>query len=252
MIGVNERDGLKIITLLPGARGCVMEPEIAEKITEQVNQFADESDSRAILLNSSGKNFCTGLDLKWIVRMHELSEEEGWLEFKRIADLYWCLITCPLPVIAKVHGKVFGGGLGLCLASDIVVADTNTGFCLPEGNWGLSPGIVTYLLGKKLPYSLNLWLSILGGNVSGSEAKALGIVHYLGETPALSRHLDELCAKFKNFDRAALKTTKSIAFKASGMNRDDLLEAARHSYSLMRRPECRERVLSAYPGFAYE
>jgi len=112
----------------------------------QALEGIDFKAARAVVLYSSLKQgFCAGADLKELYHagkgMKPAERAKGVRDFlKRIHGFLNRLDEAPVPTVAAVHGAVFGGGLELALACDLIVADRSTRFAFPELRLGLVPG----------------------------------------------------------------------------------------------------------------
>lgn len=118
----------------------------AEMISDLSNIFRDlQNDSgekRVVLLRGEGKSFSAGADLQWMNSMHHCSLEDNKEDAALFQNLLELIVNCPLPVIAFVHGNVFGGGLGLLSVVDYCLAERGTVFGFTEVNLGLIPAII--------------------------------------------------------------------------------------------------------------
>ena len=95
-----------------------------------------KSQVRAVVLCGSGRHFCAGADLKWML---EADEKSG---AKLLANMFYALWRMPVPLISAVHGGCLGGGLGLVAVSDVAIAESSAKFCFSEARLGLIPAIV--------------------------------------------------------------------------------------------------------------
>src|SRR5258707_11558788 len=114
------------------------EVAIAE-LEDCVRTLGDRDESRVIVLAARGKCFSAGADLDWMKRMAELSYEANFDDAYRLATMLRTIDTCPKPVIARVQGDAFGGGVGLISAADIAVSVESASFSLSEATLGLIP-----------------------------------------------------------------------------------------------------------------
>ena len=103
----------------PELRNAFNEAVIAE-ITHAFHTLGAETDLRAIVLGAHGKAFCAGADLGWMQRMAGYTWGENHTDAKLLADMLWAIYRCPVPVIARVQGDCYGGGVGLAVVCDIV------------------------------------------------------------------------------------------------------------------------------------
>ena len=83
---------------------------------------------RAVVIAGEGPSFCAGADVAWMRAAATLDVEGNEADAMAMADMYETLDTCPVPVIARVHGAALGGGMGLCAVADIVIAESGTRF----------------------------------------------------------------------------------------------------------------------------
>jgi methylglutaconyl-CoA hydratase len=94
---------------------------------------------RAVILAGDGPSFCAGADLGWMRAAMSLDTEGNEQDAMAMADMFETIDTCPVPVIARVHGSVLGGGMGLCAVSDLVIAESGTRFGFTETRLGILP-----------------------------------------------------------------------------------------------------------------
>lgn len=98
---------------------------------------------RAVVLAANGPAFCAGADLNWMKKMANYSHDENAADASRLANMLRTIYLCPKPVVAKVQGDCYAGGMGLVAACDIVVAAVGVNFCLSEVKLGLIPATIS-------------------------------------------------------------------------------------------------------------
>ena len=116
---------------------------LVKELESGFREVADSGEIRVIVLASTGKCFSSGADLRCVKTMADLSEEENIADAYRFAAMLRTIYTCPKPVIARVHGDAYGGGLGLIAAADIAVAADSACFSLSEVKLGLIPATIS-------------------------------------------------------------------------------------------------------------
>ena len=99
-------------------------------LTEAFRELGADLTVRVIVLAASGKAFCAGADLAWMRRMADYSHAENLADATALATMLRTIHACPKPVIARVQGDVFAGGMGLVAAADIAIAVPTARFCL--------------------------------------------------------------------------------------------------------------------------
>jgi methylglutaconyl-CoA hydratase len=122
-------------------RNAFNEAMIAE-LTGVFESMGERQDVRAVVLAANGKAFCAGADLNWMKKMAGFSDDENRADAMRLANMLSAIYRCPQPVIARVSGDAYAGGMGLIAACDIVVAVDTARFCLSEARLGLIPATI--------------------------------------------------------------------------------------------------------------
>jgi len=188
--------------------------EIGTEMLEALEKI-DFAKARALLLHSSLKQgFCAGADLRELYHAgKELKPAErlkGVRDFlKRIHAFLNRLDEAPVPTVAAVHGAVFGGGLELALACDLIVADRTTRFAFPELRLGLVPGFGGIpRLKRDVPNSLVRDLLFTGRSINAEKALQAGLVSQVvaeGQALRAARATAAQMAKFDADTAAAAK-----------------------------------------------
>ncbi|MGF6372553.1 methylglutaconyl-CoA hydratase [Paraburkholderia sp. RAU6.4a] len=125
----------------PDVRNAFNETMIAE-LTAAFTALDTRDDVRAVVLAANGKAFCAGADLNWMKKMAGYSDDENRADAMRLAGMLSAVYRCNKPVIARVSGDAYAGGMGLIAACDIVVAVESAHFCLSEARLGLIPATI--------------------------------------------------------------------------------------------------------------
>jgi len=125
----------------PDVRNAFNETMIAE-LTSAFTALNTHDDVRAVVLAANGKAFCAGADLNWMKKMAGYSAEENFDDAMLLANMLSSIYRCNKPVIARVNGDAYAGGMGLISACDIVVAVDSARFCLSEARLGLIPATI--------------------------------------------------------------------------------------------------------------
>lgn len=143
---------------------------------------------RAVLLHGEGPSFCSGLDIKSVTSRPAQSALRvmqlllPWTNDFQEWSVGWRHVG--LPVIAAIHGNCFGAGLQLALGADIRFCHPDARLSLMEAKWGLIPDMGGgMLLREVLPLDVAKELAMTARVLTGTEAKALGLVTHLAEDP---------------------------------------------------------------------
>jgi methylglutaconyl-CoA hydratase len=125
----------------PDVRNAFNDTVISELTAAFANLGADPG-LRVIVLGGRGKAFCAGADLAWMRAMADYSWDENRTDAGKLAEMLWTIYACPLPVVGRIHGDCYAGGVGLAAVCDVLVAAEGVNFCLSEARLGLLPATI--------------------------------------------------------------------------------------------------------------
>lgn len=119
---LDRRDGIAVITLNRPERANVLDLELSAALIAAVDAVAEDTSVRALLLRAEGRHFCGGGDIGDFVKArHDI----GSLLDTHIPPLHRAiarLAGLPVPVVSALNGPIGGGGIGLALCADVVLA----------------------------------------------------------------------------------------------------------------------------------
>jgi enoyl-CoA hydratase/carnithine racemase len=151
-------------------------------------ELGSDRSLRAVVLSGEGRSFCAGLDFASFMGSPAMLEEmlartgESAANFAQRAAWIWAEL--PVPVIAALHGHVYGGGLQIALAADIRYATPDARLSVREIQWGLVPDMTgTQTLRHLVRLDVLKELTYTGRIVEGREAIELGLVTHVSEDP---------------------------------------------------------------------
>jgi len=193
----------------PEVRNAFNEAVIAE-LTQAFAELGQDPTLRAIVLAAEGKAFCAGADLNWMKAMAGYSWDENHADASRLAEMLWTIYSCPVPVIARVQGDVYAGGVGLVSVCDMVVAVEGAGFCLSEAKLGLLPATIGPYVVRALGEQASRRYFLTAERFGAAEAQRLGLVHELATPETLDERVDALLAALVANGPAAVRACKKL------------------------------------------
>jgi len=131
---------------------------------------------RAVVLAGAGPSFCAGADVDWMRAALQLDVEANEHDAMAMADMLETIDTCPVPVIARVHGPALGGGSGLCAVADIVIAEAGAKFGFTETRLGILPAVISPFVIAKIGESQARALFPGGRRFDATRASRIRIV----------------------------------------------------------------------------
>ena len=137
----NQR-GISRLTMIRADKHNAMNATMIRELAAAAKSLAGDGQVRAVILGSEGKSFSAGADLTWM-REQLAKDRQGRIEEASVlARMLRSLDDLPQPLIARVQGPAYGGGVGLMAVSDIVVASADAKFALSETRLGLIPATI--------------------------------------------------------------------------------------------------------------
>jgi methylglutaconyl-CoA hydratase len=160
----------------PEVRNAFNDSVIAE-LTATFRALGADASLRAIVLGGRGKAFCAGADLSWMARMAGYSWGENRADAAALAEMLHTIWACPLPVLGRVHGDCYAGGVGLAAVCDVLVAADTVNFCLSEARLGLLPATIGPYVARALGEQASRRYFTTAERFDAQRAAALGFVH---------------------------------------------------------------------------
>ena len=244
MIKADITGAIARITLdRPEKRNAIDERMIAE-LREALADAAAESDARVVFIAADGPDFCAGMDLTMMAESIDAGPIEFLKAAERLAELYRGIRRHPKPVIAAVKGRALGGGCGLALACDVVLAAESAKFGFPEVGIGFVPAIVMSLLrrvtGEKRAFDLLTSAQL----VEARDALDLGMLTRVFDDPGFETAAEAYVAALAEKSASAIALTKKLLYSIDGMSIDAALDMGATGNAVARMTE------DARQGFA--
>ncbi|MDF3839521.1 enoyl-CoA hydratase/isomerase family protein [Cupriavidus basilensis] len=208
----------------PDVRNAFNETVIAE-LTGAFRALGSESTVRAIVLAGNGPAFCAGADLNWMKKMAGYSHDENRSDALTLAQMLHTIWACPTPVIARIHGDTYAGGVGLVAACDIAVAAEPVNFCLSEARLGLLPATISPYVIRAMGEQAARRYFITAERFGAAEALRLGFVHEVVPADALDARVSEIAAALVANSPNAVRESKRLVQEVAGRAIDDALLA---------------------------
>ena len=156
---------------------------LSAKMIEELTGFTSKltPDTRAVVIQGAGKLFCAGGDLDWMNNQIKADRLTRISEARKLAMMLKALNEIPVPLIGKLHGAAYGGGVGLACVCDFVISSSNVKFGFTETRLGLIPStIAPYVVGK-MGEAKAREVFMSGQTFNEVEAKKLNIVSEISE-----------------------------------------------------------------------
>jgi methylglutaconyl-CoA hydratase len=171
-----EARGIARLVLARPAKHNVLSGAMCDEIAEAAARIEADPGVRVVVLTGEGRSFCAGGDLDWMQEQVAASRARRLTEARRLAMMLQALNTLGKPVIGRVHGAAYGGGVGLMAVCDAVVAASDARFGLTETRLGLIPATISPYVLARIGEGRARAMFFSARVFDAAEAQALGLV----------------------------------------------------------------------------
>lgn len=214
MVLSESADGVLRITLNRPDRANAISAEGRERLIDLFAQADADVSIRAVLLQSTGKHFCSGADVARMSGAMATVRPAGSTMRTMLGGaqrLIAAVLDCGKPVVAAVQGSAAGMGAHLALACDLVVAAEEAWFSQPFVLRGLALDAAgAYLLPRRVGLQKAKELAFLGDRLPAGEALALGMVNRVCAGVDLEREAGALTARLAAGATTAIGLSKRL------------------------------------------
>lgn len=251
-VSITEADGVAEVRLDRPDKLNAMDMAMFDALAEAGEVLSRREGLRAVILHGAGPGFCAGIDVGMIATMaadleglrDALLSPPGGRDDNRFQRPCTVWAEVPVPVIAALHGVVFGAGLQLALGADIRIASPEARLSVMEMKWGLIPDMG---LARALPRLMRadraLELIVTAREMSADAAEAAGLVTRVAPDPLSAARA--LAADIATRSPSAVAASKALVARAwKAGDAEALALEARLQAALIGQPHQVEAVMS--------
>ena len=220
--------------------------ELIAALTATFQELSTRDDLRVVVLGANGKAFCAGADLNWMRAMADYSWEQNQADAKKLADMLWTLYQCPVPIVGRVQGDCYAGGMGLAAVCDVLLASSNVTFCLSEARLGLSPATISPYVVRAMGEQAARRYFVTAERFSATQAHAMGLVHKVCPADQLDAEVAQMVETLAANGPKAARACKRLVRDVAGLPIDEALrsETARRIADIRASDEGKEGLQS--------
>lgn len=188
---------------------------LLSKLAETIALVGQDAGARVIVLRSEGNGpFCAGASFDELKAVKDAAG--GRQFFSGFAKVILAMIRTPKFIVARVHGKVAGGGVGLVAAADYAVGVEGASLKLSELALGIGPFVVGPVIEKKIGSAAFSAMTVEADWRSATWAERHGLYAEVLETlPALDHRVDELAKKLAGYAPEAVRRVKEVLWQGT-------------------------------------
>jgi len=198
---------------------------VIRELAEAFGEASAAAEVRAIVLGGHGPAFCAGANLNWMRRAADFTRDENAQDAAGLATMLRAIHESPKPVIARVQGDTYAGGMGLVAACDIAVAVDTAWFCLSEVKIGLVPATISPYVIRAMGERAAQRYFLTAERFSAAEAMRIGFVHEVVAADALDAKVEQVVKALTSASPAAVGACKRLIRDVAGKAIDDELVA---------------------------
>jgi methylglutaconyl-CoA hydratase len=187
--------------------------EVQDSLLLALKTIEKDRNIRVVVLAGRGQAFCAGGDLSRMEQASKMTKARSKAEASRFSALLYRMHGYPKPLIARVHGAAFAGGMGLVAACDLVVAAEEAEFCLPEVRIGLVPAMISPYIVRAMGEQQARRYILSGERLAAREAHRIGFAHECVPASELDACVDKLAKQLAQCGPAALARAKALLRK---------------------------------------
>ena len=219
-----DRRGVAALTLRRHAQHNALSGLMIRELTAVAGLLGEDKAVRVVVLAGEGESFCAGGDLNWMKEQIAASREERIAEARRLALMLKALRDLPRPLIARVNGQAYGGGVGLISVCDAAIAVEGARFGLTETRLGLIPATISPYVAARIGPAAFLRLATSARLFDAPTARTIGLLSGVVAPEALDEAVEAEIAPYFSASPEAVAAAKALAHALAPSIDDKLVE----------------------------
>lgn len=246
MIEYKIQDEIGFIQLNRPAVYNALVPEMMLELSHLLDEFLQSHLVQVIVLGGNGKSFCAGADIHWMKASADASEAQNLKDSQLLANLFQKIHISEKPVICAVHGPVYGGGIGIMAACDIIVAEETARFKFSEVRLGITPStILPHIVRRMGPQKAKVKI-MTAELFDAKQALKNGLVDYVVKQNPEEYAYNVARDVLKGSPEAHTETKKLLKVIASNQNTDQIFNASIKSLAQIKKTKNAAEGLTAF------
>lgn len=213
-------DGVLTLRLNNPQRRNALSEAMMATLQEALDEAANNSEARVIVIAANGPAFCAGHDLKELTDGRG-APDEGRAYFtmlmQKCATLMQTIVNHPRPVIADIRGIATAAGCQLVASCDLAIAQEDARFATPGVNIGLFCSTPMVALSRKVGQSHAMEMLLTGEFITAQKALRIGLINRVCAAADMDRAVGELARRVASKSLMTLKTGKQAFYRQADM-----------------------------------
>lgn len=224
-----------------------LNPQLIDELRVALDAVAGDASAATVVLSGEGKSLCAGADINRMREAATFSRDDNIRDALPLSNMLAALDRMPQTTIGRVHGPIYGGGVGVVAACDIAIASEDATFCLSEVRLGIVPGMISPYVVRAIGERAARRYFQTAEVFDAHEARRIGLIHEVVASDSLDERIAKLLKQLKSAAPGARAVAKKLVDDIAGRSIDDALirETSKLIADVRARPEAREG-LSAF------
>ncbi len=205
-----DERGVARLTLARPDKHNALDAEMIDELHHAADALATDEKVRVVVLTGEGRSFCAGGDINWFRRSAEADPPTRAREGERLARMLHRLATLPRPLIGRINGQAFGGGVGMISVCDITVGDASARFGLTEVRLGLVPATIAPHVVRRIGAANARKVMLSGALFDAMQAERIGLIDEVVATEDLDDRIEAIVADHLEAAPGAVALTKEL------------------------------------------
>ncbi|HEY6328562.1 MAG TPA: enoyl-CoA hydratase-related protein [Blastocatellia bacterium] len=228
------RDGIARIRLnRPEKRNALNDHMVAE-LMEAIRMSAGDGHVRVVLLEGSGKDFCSGADISALEKSGQFGVERNLENARKMASLFIGMRRHPRPIVAAIRGRALAGGCGLATATDMILAAESAKFGYPEVHIGFIPAIVMAILRRSISEKQAFEMITSGQIISAHQALNFGLINHVYPDDRFEEEVNTTVTAMAGRSASAVSLSKMLLYHMDGLSFEAAIESGVHFNAIAR------------------
>jgi len=202
--------GVARLTLNRADKHNALSGEMIAELALVTPDIAKRNDIRVVVLAAQGRSFCAGGDLEWMKAQIDATNAQRRDEAGKLARMLFALNTLPQPLIGRVQGQAFGGGVGLMSVCDVAIGVKGARFGLTETRLGLIPATISPYVIARMGEANARRVFMSGRVFEADEAVTLGLLARAVTAEALDAEIEAEVAPYLACAPGAVAAAKRL------------------------------------------
>lgn len=206
-----DRRGVATLALDQPDKHNAMSSAMIADLRAAAVRLAEDPAVRVVILTGEGKSFCAGGDLGWMRQQFEADRETRIREAMKLAMMLRDLNELPKPLIGKINGQAYGGGIGMMSVCDVAIGVDTAKFALTETRLGLIPATISPYVISRMGEGLARRVFMSGRRFDAHEARTLGLLAHVVSDADLDAAVEFEIEPYLSTAPGAVEKAKKLA-----------------------------------------